>query len=365
MNTPVPVMVPLINPNENEALLAALKVQTGQFVSPGEVIAILETTKSTIDLAVEAGGYIAGLSFAQGDTVATGEILCYLVESPEIAAPARPSRTTPSTSELSDSLPAGLRITQPALALARQHGLDFSRLPAGQLVTEALVRQLLESSPAQAAAPVDPAALIIYGGGGHGKSLIDMVRTLGVYHLVGVVDDGKPAGGQVLGVEFLGGAERLATLYARGVRLAVNAVGGIGNLAPRLKVFEDLEQAGFTCPTLVHPTAMVEASASLAEGVHVFPHAYVGSAAQLGFGCIVNTGAILSHDAVLGEYSNVSPGAMLAGGVEVASRALIGMGVTINLGVKVGAAARIGNGATVIADVPAGGVVHAGSVWRG
>jgi len=362
-------MVPLINPNENEALLAALKVQAGQFVAPGELIAVLETTKSTYDLAVESGGYIAGLGYQQGNTISAGEILCYLVESPDIVAPRRPSRAMPATSEPSSSLPAGLRITQPALALAREQGLDFARLPTGQLVTEAVVRQFLELSsdgaPARAALPVDPAALIIYGGGGHGKSLIDMVRTLGGYHLVGVVDDGKPAGSQVLGFEFLGGAEVLAELYLRGVRLAVNAVGGIGNLAPRLKVFDSLEQAGFTCPTLVHPTAMVEGSATLSDGVQVFPHAYVGSDVRVGFGCIVNTGAIVSHDGVLGDYSNVSPGAMLAGGVEVGPRALIGMGVTINLGVKVGAAARIGNSATVIADVPAGGVVHAGSIWRG
>jgi acetyltransferase EpsM len=211
--------------------------------------------------------------------------------------------------------------------------------------------------------PADPTAIIIYGGGGHGKSLIDLLRALGSYHLAGVVDDGKPAGGDVLGVPLLGGGEVLGELYRSGVRMAVNAVGGIGNLAPRLQVFGRLAEAGFDCPGVVHPAAWVEPSASLAKGVQVFPHAYVGSDAHVGFGCIVNTGAILSHDVVLGDYSNISPGAILAGAVEVGERALIGMGVTINLEVKVGAGARIGNGATIKRDVPAGSVVHAGTIW--
>jgi sugar O-acyltransferase (sialic acid O-acetyltransferase NeuD family) len=212
-------------------------------------------------------------------------------------------------------------------------------------------------------AQYDASALVIYGGGGHGKSLIDLVRTADVYIPVCVVDDGLPSGGELLGVPILGGGEVLAGLYARGARCAVNAVGGIGNLTPRLKVFERLAHEGFNCPAVVHPAAVIEPSANLADGVQVFALAYVGSSARVGFGCIVNTGVILSHDVVMGAYSNVSPGAMLAGAVQVGERVLIGMGVTINLEVKIGSGARIGNGATVKADVPPGGVVHAGTIW--
>jgi acetyltransferase EpsM len=368
MTQPTPVIIPLINPNENEALLAALHVRPGQQVVPGQVLATLETTKSTQDLTAETGGYVVGLNFSQGDTLRAGVVLCYLAESAGAVVPAA-APPGPDAVGAAGSVepPPGLRITQPALALARQHGLDLSRLPSGPLVTEGMVRQHIARPVGTAldplAAPFDPTALIIYGGGGHGKSLVDLLRALGVYHLVGVVDDGKPAGGEVLGVPLLGGGEVLVELYQRGVRLAVNAVGGIGNLAPRLMVFNRLAQAGFACPAVVHPSSWVEPSASLSAGVQVFPHAYVGSAARVGFGCIVNTGAILSHDVVLGDYTNISPGAILAGAVEVGERVLIGMGVTINLEVKVGAGSRIGNSATVKADVPAGSVVRAGTVW--
>ena len=373
---PVPVFYPLLNSNEPEALLAAIHVTEGQRVAAGDLLFTIETTKSTAEVAAEQAGYVRGLAAAHGQTVNAGEVFCYLAEAAEWVPPeegAAPAEVSPPVSGA--PLPAGLRITQPALALAQQAGLDLSHLPAGPLVTEKMVKELvdqgglplagdfLDLSRPSVEAEVDPTALLIYGGGGHGKALIDLLRTLGAYRLVGVVDDGFPVGSVVMGLPVLGGQEALADLHTRGVRLAVNAVGGIGNVAVRIKVFQTLAQAGFTCLAVVHPSAWVEPSASLAAGVQVFPHAYVGSEVQVGFGTIVNTGAIVSHECVLGEYVNISPGAMLAGRVQVGDGALIGMGVTVNLQVQIGARARVGNSATVKADVPPNGIVRAGAVY--
>ena len=85
----------------------------------------------------------------------------------------------------------------------------------------------------------------------------------------------------------------------------------------RVRIFERILAANLTCPTLVHPSAVVEDSAKLAEGVQVFPHAYVGSESVIGFGAIVNTSAVVSHDCSLDAYANVAPGALLAGGVSI------------------------------------------------
>lgn len=366
MSAPFSVVFPLLNPNEPEALLAALLVQEGQRVTKGDILCTLETTKSSLDLPAEAEGFVAGLRFAQGDTVRAGEILCYISSDPEWH-PA-PEERLSNAGEAASLAPAGLRITQPALALATSLGLALEGLPRDRLVTEAVLRSILGGQPSQAEDSAgqnafDPTAILVYGGGGHGKSLIELLRAVGGYRLAGILDDGLPKGEAILGVPVLGGGGELPTLYDQGVRLAANAVGGIGDVAVRIKVFRLLSQAGFTCPTLVHPAAFVEASAQLSAGVQVFPHAYVGSDARVGFGCIVNTGAIVSHDCQVGDFANLAPGAILAGGVQVGSGVLVGMGVTVNLQVKVGAGARLGNGATVKEDVPPNAVVRAGSVW--
>jgi sugar O-acyltransferase (sialic acid O-acetyltransferase NeuD family) len=207
------------------------------------------------------------------------------------------------------------------------------------------------------------ADILIYGGGGHGRSLLDLLHLLARYRVVGIVDDGLPAGEQVMGLPVLGGASVLHELRQKGVELAVNAVGGVGAPQVRISVFERLKEAGFRCPALVHPAAFVEPSARLAEGAQILPRAYIGTLVEVGFGVIVNNGAIVSHDCRLGDYASLAPGAVLAGGVDVGRAAQIGMGVTVNLGLRIGENARIGNSAVVKADVPAGGRVKAGALW--
>jgi sugar O-acyltransferase (sialic acid O-acetyltransferase NeuD family) len=359
-----PITIPLINPNEPDALLASLYVDEGQQVFDGDVICTLETTKSTLELAAEGEGYIVGLCFGEGETVHANDVLCYLAESPDAAPPSRElaSDSGGQPASESDAPPEGLRITQPALNLAREHGLSLDGFPLGPLVTVEMVRSRLSDAEALEG-EFDPTAIVIYGSGGHGKSLLDLLRALGTYRVVGFVDDGVSAEEEIMGIPILGGGDDLADLHAKGIRLAVNAVGGIGNVKVRKRVFRRIAQAGFVCPAVVHPSAVVEPGAVLSPGVQVFPHAYVGSEARVGFGSIVNTGAIVSHDCVLGDYVNISPGAILAGDVRVGADALIGMGVTVNLGVAIGEGARVGNSATVKADLPPNGVVPAGTIW--
>lgn len=363
------VKIPLLNPNEPEALIASLPVENGQFVKQGECLCTLETTKTTADLEADHDGYIAALKFKDGQTVTAGDVLCYLADDSNWK-PEKIDISGKEKEQIADfgNLPQGLRITRPALKISAENNLDFALFPIGPLVTEKMVRKMIdrksiEQSYSSPHTEFDPKALIVFGGGGHGKSLIELIRTLGTYHIVGIVDEGMTPGEGVMGESVLGGADVLSELYDEGVRQAVNAVGGIGNIDVRVNVFKKLSKSGFVCPAVVHPTAFVEPSARLASGVQIFAHAYVGSASEVGFGSIINTGAVISHDNVIGNHVNISPNACLAGEVSVGDGTLVGMGVTINLGVKIGEKSRIGNGATVKSELPENGLVRAGAIW--
>jgi acetyltransferase EpsM len=209
----------------------------------------------------------------------------------------------------------------------------------------------------------DASKVIIYGGGGLSKMIIEHVRVLGCYQIVGIIDDTLPKGTDVIGSPVLGGAEMLPGLYQSGVRLAVNSVGGIGNYKVRLNVFHTLAKAGFICPAIVHPTAHVDPSARLEAGVLVLAMSYISGNAVVGMGTLINNSVVISHDCVLGMCTSLSPGAMTAGDVVIEDFAQIGMNATINIGVRVGRECLIGNGATIKKDVPAGTRVYAGSVW--
>jgi sugar O-acyltransferase (sialic acid O-acetyltransferase NeuD family) len=352
MAEPTEVLVPLLNPNEPEATVVAFAVADGAHVAAGDVLGELETTKSTEELASPATGFVVGLRAAPGDVVTAGDRLCWIAENATWVPPA----DAPPAAEA--DLPADLRITAPARALADELGVDLTSLPRGTLVTADVVRAHAPAADAIALPAARPGAVVVFGAGGHGRTLIDLLGA----RAGAVVDDGS-RDAEVLGVPVVGGRNRLADLRAGGFELAANAVGGIGTAATRVAVSRLLADAGFRCPALVHPAAVVEPSASLTDGCQVLAGAYVGSLATVGKGSIVNTRAVVSHDCAIGEHAHVAPGALLAGAVVVGDRALVGMGVTVNIGVRIGADARIGNGAVVISDVPDGTVVRAGTTW--
>lgn len=356
-----PITVPLLNANEPEARLVGVHVADGQRVEAGAILFTIETTKAASDVEAPTAGFVRMLA-AEGDTVSVGDLLAYLTETANEALPI----PAPVSVQPVDSLTGDLRITKPARALAEILGLDLDSLPTDRLLTEAAIREI-----AAARQPIDLPDygndhILIYGAGGHAKAVMEMVQAIGAHQIAGILDDNPAlAGKSVLGIPVLGGRGLLALLREKGLMLAANGVGGILDIAVRVRLFELQESAGFSFPALAHPRATVEASASLSDGVQVFANAYVGSSTVLHPRCMVNTGAIVSHDCEIGRYTHIAPGAMLAGHVHVGERSLVGMGVTTAIGIKIGNGVRIGNGAVVYADVPDKTIVPAGKVWAG
>lgn len=205
--------------------------------------------------------------------------------------------------------------------------------------------------------------LVVFGGGGHGKSMIETIMAHNRYKIIGFVDEGMAPGSQVLGYTCLGGASILPELIIRGITLATNGVGGIGSVGTRVKVFDLLLSAGFSLPPIWHPSAVIEPSAILEDGVQIMPLSYIGGDAIIGFGSVINISACAPHDSKIGRVVNLSPHAVLAGNVTVGDHTQIGMSATVNLGITIGTRVRIGNSAVVKADVPDDTVIYAGTIW--
>jgi sugar O-acyltransferase (sialic acid O-acetyltransferase NeuD family) len=359
--TQTPIIVPLLNANEPEARLVDVHVRDGQLVDAGAILFTIETTKAASDIEASVAGFVRMVA-AEGDTLSVGDVLAYLTGTADEPLPTRELAPV----QPADSQPADLRITKPARALAESLGLELDSLPTDRLLTESAIREI-----AALRQPVDlpdysGEHILIYGAGGHAKAVMEMVRAIGIHQIAGIIDDNPAlAGKSVLGIPVLGGRNLLPLLREKGLLLAANGVGGILDIAVRVRLFEMQESAGFTFPALAHPRATVEPSAILGDGVQVFANAYVGSSTVLHSRCMVNTGAIVSHDCEVGRYTHIAPGAMLAGHVHVGERSLVGMGVTTAIGIKIGDGVRIGNGAVVYADVPDKTILPAGKVWAG
>jgi len=155
--------------------------------------------------------------------------------------------------------------------------------------------------------------IIIYGGGGHAKTLLEYFRppSWSSLNLIGVVDDYIPIGTPVMHTQVVANSLLDVEWDA-----AYNCIGGIAMMELRETVFDRLKAHGQVLHFL-HPRAYREPSATIHEGAHLMAGAYVGPHAVIGANCIVNTHAVVSHDCHVGAHTHIAPGALLAGNVTV------------------------------------------------
>ena len=191
-----------------------------------------------------------------------------------------------------------------------------------------------------------PLTLIIIGGGGHAKVVIETARETGLYQHVQVLED-KEEVVEVLGAPVIGRCLDYEELAAPDTVFFV----AIGNNTIRKRYITALREAGCSLVTLVHPSAVVSPSAVLEEGVLVMPGAVINAQVSIGAGCIINTGATVDHDCTIGEFTHIAPGVNLAGSISIGRETLMGVGSNALPGVSIGDRVTVGAGATVCNNV--------------
>lgn len=190
------------------------------------------------------------------------------------------------------------------------------------------------------------------GAGGHAKVVIEILRGYKDYELIGLLDPKRELHGKsVLGLQVLGGDERLPELSRHGVRHFFIGVGSIGDTVPRKRLFELALEHGLTPIDAIHPKAVVSPSAQIGRGITIMAGAVINATVRVGDNVVVNTGAIVEHDCLIDDHVHVATGAKLASTVKVCEGAHIGAGATVRQCLTVGEGAVVGAGAVVVKDV--------------
>ena len=194
--------------------------------------------------------------------------------------------------------------------------------------------------------------LVVIGGGGLARVVIDAARSRSGIEIVGIV---LPRGGSegVDGVPVVGTDADLPALRAAGATHAVVAVGGVEPGATRAALFARIGAAGLRAATIVHRDATVSERATVGDGTIVLARAVVTAGARVGQNAIVWSGAIVEHDCVVEDHASLAPGAVLGGAVTMREHAYVGIGATVIQGVTIGARAFVAAGAVVVSDVGA------------
>ncbi|AGX06489.1 hexapeptide transferase family protein [Bacillus sp. NRRL B-14911] len=356
--------VPTLGPNDEFATISEWLIEDDEGIKDGQGIVVVETTKTTIELEAESNGFLYRL-VEEGEEVTPGTTIAIITteKNRDLVEKFKQNQSNESKENQSE-IPGDVQLTKKAAALVEKLNISYDQLPKGVILKEVDIYKISEEKKSKATksqpmnnerTPLNISdhsqKVLIYGGGGHAKMCIDIIRQMHNLSIAGIIDDGLEVGSHVVGVPVLGDKSILDQLYDEGYRLIVIGVGAITNHTLREQIFNLLKDKGFRFPNIIHPKAAIEPSALLGEGNQVMANAVIGSEVKLGSNNIINCGTVVSHDSTI--YSNVhlTPGAILAGGVTIRDNTIVGMGTTVYLQVEIGSNVVIQNNCRITRNI--------------
>lgn len=176
--------------------------------------------------------------------------------------------------------------------------------------------------------------LVIFGAWYLGDVIAELAESAG-YHLLGFVDPDPPPGKSTL----------------QRVPDDAEVFVAIGDNSVRKSISEKLRARGRNQPSLVHPSAVISASAQLGEACYVGENVVLRALAKVGHGCLINAGAVVSHHCTVGNFASLGPNVTTSGRVTIGDECLIGAGATIRPNTEIASCSIVGAGSVVVKPV--------------
>jgi len=170
--------------------------------------------------------------------------------------------------------------------------------------------------------------IILIGGGGHCKSVIDVIEQSSEFKVVGIVDKKNHEACDILGYKVVGNDSDLR-LLSKKYEYALITVGQIKSPELRVKLFNLALDAGFKLPKIVSPNAYVSKHSYIGNGVVVMNGAIINAGSSIGDNCIINSKALIEHDCFIDNHCHISTNVSINGGVKIGARSFIGSGTII------------------------------------
>jgi sugar O-acyltransferase (sialic acid O-acetyltransferase NeuD family) len=203
--------------------------------------------------------------------------------------------------------------------------------------------------------PADCRRILIVGAGGFGREVLQWARDAWPDHV------GRIAGFLSSDKHVLTGFDGYPEMLGRpdDYRPAPGdyLLLAIGLPYVRRQVAESLLARGAAFLTLVHPTAIVAASARIGTGAILCPYSIASDSCHVSRFTIMNYHTSLGHDASAGDFAVLSPYATLGGNAHVEEDVFLGLHASIGPGNTVGARSKVSANSCVLASAPADSII--------
>ena len=197
--------------------------------------------------------------------------------------------------------------------------------------------------------------LILIGGGGHCKAVIDVIEMQDKYKVAGIVDLREKIGYKILGYEIIAADDDLLKLINEYKNFFIT-IGQIQSAELRIRIFNILKEYNITLPIIISPYAYVSKHSKIGEGTVIMHHAIINANSSIGKNCIINNQSLIEHDVVIKDNCHISTGAIVNGGCTIGDECLIGSNSATLQYIDITTKTIIGAGVVVTKDITESGV---------
>ena len=191
-----------------------------------------------------------------------------------------------------------------------------------------------------------PEKILIYGCGGHSRSIADVIVSLKLNIKIVFVDENAQENEKLFGFPVLKEINELSSYYC---------IIAIGDNSKRKVKFEEIEKK---CKiiSVISKTAYLGFNSQVEKGSFIANNAYIGPEVRIKKNCIINTGAVIEHEVAVGENCHIAPAATICGRTKIGNSVFVGVGATIIDKINICSDVIIGAGATVTRNIDEPGV---------
>ena len=198
--------------------------------------------------------------------------------------------------------------------------------------------------------------ILIFGAGGHGKVIIDIVEKQDKFHIIGMTDCKKKKGDVVYGYPIVGDINVLEQAEYAQINEGIVAIGDNWTREQLVSRISKI-RPGFRFITAIHPSATIARGVEIGEGSVLMAGVIVNSDTFIGNHSIINTKSSVGHDCKISDYVTIGPGVTIGGEVRINTFTAISLGASIIHDIGVGANTVVGAGAVVVGNIGDGLVV--------
>jgi sugar O-acyltransferase (sialic acid O-acetyltransferase NeuD family) len=197
--------------------------------------------------------------------------------------------------------------------------------------------------------------IILIGAGGHARACVDVIELSGQYKIAGFIEKDETSSQKNLGYSIIGTDDDLDSFRKNYTNVLIT-IGQIKFPSKRIRLYQLLQEMGFTLPVIISPRAYVSKHARIGAGTIVMHDAIINANAKIGGNCIINNKALIEHDTAIGDHCHISTGAIVNGEVIVGNESFIGSGAVIKQCISIGINCVVGAGAVVTKNLEEKGV---------